>query len=148
SFSEIVGVANDVKYERLTESPRAYFYLPLSQAYQSGAILLVRARGDDSSALVGAVRREVQALDPTLPVNARTLADRLQAALAPQRSAVRMLGIFGVLGLGLASLGLYGLLAYSVRQRQQEIAVRMALGADSRAILKGVFKQGALLIMG
>jgi len=147
SYSEIVGVAKDVKYEALTESPRPYFYLPLSQQYQSGAILMIRARGDEASSLAGAIAREVQALDRNLISRPRTLAERLQAAVAPQRSAATMLAIFGLLGLGLASVGLYGVLAYSVRQRQQELGVRMALGANRRDILKLVLKQGSVLII-
>ena len=88
---------------------------------------MVRARGDDVSSLIGVVTHEVQTLDNTLARNrVGTLAERVQTALAPQRSAATMLGLFGLLGLGLASLGLYGVLAYSVRQRQQEIGIRMA----------------------
>ena len=106
AYSEIVGVAKDVKYERLTESPRMYFYVPFKQHYQSGATLLVRSRGNDPSTLIAAVGREVQSLDKNLPVyNVRMFADRLRQLLAPQRSAAMMLGIFGLLALALASMG-------------------------------------------
>jgi len=73
------------------------------------------------------------------------LADRLRDSLAPQRSAAMMLGIFGLLALALASIGLYGVLAYSVGQRQHEIGIRMALGAQAGDLFVLVIKQGMLL---
>ena len=146
TYSEIIGVAKNVKYEKLTESPRMYFYVPFQQHYQSGAALLVRSRGDDPSALTAAVAREAQSLDKNLPVfSVRMLADRLRDSLAPQRSAAMMLGIFGLLALALASIGLYGVLAFSVGQRQHEIGIRMALGAQAGDLLVLVIKQGMLL---
>jgi predicted permease len=148
SYSEIVGVVKDVKYERLTEPSRPYFYVPLLQRYQSVATLLVRSRDGSPSALAGGLAREVQALDKNLPVDRiRTLEERLRASFAPQRSATTLLTIFGVLALTLASVGLYGVLAYSVGQRQREIGIRMALGANTSQILKLIFGQGATLII-
>ena len=148
SYSEIVGIVKDVKYERLTEPSRPYFYLPLLQRYESGVMLLVRSRDGSPAALAGRLATEVQALDKNFPVDRiRTLEARLQASFAPQRSAATMLSIFGGLALTLASIGLYGVLAYSVGQRQQEIGIRMALGANASHILKLIIRQGATLII-
>jgi predicted permease len=147
TYCEVVGVVKDVKYERLTEQPRPYLYLPLSQQRQSSATLFVRARGGDPSALAGAVGREVQSLDSNLPIyGVRTLGERLRSSLAPQRSAATLLTIFGLLALAVAGVGLYGVLAYTVGQRRREIGIRMALGATGRDILNFVFRQGAVLV--
>jgi macrolide transport system ATP-binding/permease protein len=149
TYCEVVGVVKDIKYERLTEQPRPYLYEPLSQQRQPSATLFVRSRGGDPSALAGAVGREVQALDRAVPIyGIRTMAERLRDSLTPQRSAATLLAIFGLLALLIASVGLYGVLAYSVGQRQREIGIRMALGATGGDVLNFVFRQGAILIAG
>jgi predicted permease len=147
ALTEIVGVAADIKYERLTESPRPYVYLPLSQRYQPEAVLFVRAPASGVSTFAQTVARAIAELDtgaPSFP--ARMLSDRLQASLAPQRSAATLVGTFGLLALVIASIGVYGVLAYTVRQRQQEIALRMALGARVADILGLILGHGTLVI--
>jgi predicted permease len=149
ALTEIVGVAADIKYERLTESPRPYVYLPLAQRYQPEAVLFVRAAASGVPMFAQTVARAIAELDqgaPSFP--ARMLSDRLQASLAPQRSAATLVGTFGLLALVIASIGLYGVLAYTVRQRQQEIALRMALGARVADILRLVLGHGTLVITG
>ena len=146
TYSEIIGVAKNIKYEKLTESPRMYFYVPFLQHYQSGATLVVRSLSDDAAVLARAVEREIRTLDSNSPAyNVRILADRLRDSLGPQRSAATMLGTFGLLALALASIGLYGVLADSICQRQHEIGIRMALGARAWHVLTLVIKQGMLL---
>jgi len=146
TYPEIIGVAKNIKYEKLTESPRIYFYVPFLQHYQSGAALVLRSRDDDPSVLAIAVEREIRSLDGHSPAyNVRILADRLRDSLAPQRSAAMMLGTFGFLALALSSIALYGVLAYSICQRQHEIGIRMALGARSWDVLALVIKQGMML---
>ena len=108
--SEIIAVAKDIKYERLTESPRMYFYLPLSQRYQPGVFLFVRSETSAPAQLAASVTQAVAELDKTAVFPGRTLADRLHASLAPQRSAATLLGILAVLAVVIASVGLYAVL--------------------------------------
>ena len=126
---EVVGVAKDVTYRSYGEPPRPFMYLPLAQDVRSGAILHVRTTGDPRPVLA-ALRREVRAIDPELPVtDLATLDLRIGFTLTPQRVAARILGAAGTFALLLASFGLYGVVAYAAAQRSREIAVRLAVGA-------------------
>ncbi len=144
-YIEIVGVAKDAKYHTLLEAPRLHMYLPLLQQYAGAMTLYVRA-ANDPSALIGAVQSEVHTLDKNMPVYMiRTLSEQLRESLAPQRSAATLIGSFGLLALVLASVGLYGVMAYTVSQRTHEFGIRIALGAQSSDILKVVIRQGMML---
>ena len=131
--------------ERLTDLPRPYLYVPLTQSYQPTAMLFVRSV---EPAVADAVRREVQALIPNMTAGAvRALSERLQASLAPQRSSASLLGAFGLLGLLLACVGVYSVLAYAVARRRNEVGIRMALGASRSSVITLVLKEGFILIV-
>jgi ABC-type antimicrobial peptide transport system permease subunit len=132
----------------MTEAP-LLLYLPESQNYDGRATIVIRTI-TDAIAFVSAVRDEVNALDKNLPLFAvKTMSDQIASTLWQQRMAAGLIGIFGLLALVLAAVGLYGVMAHMVAQRTQEIGIRMALGATSTDVLKLVVKEGlALAIAG
>ncbi|HYU32949.1 MAG TPA: ABC transporter permease [Thermoanaerobaculia bacterium] len=145
-MQEIVGVVGDVREQALHQPARPVIYIPLAQRPAEWAYLLVRTTGDPHD-IVPSLRRVVAALDRNLPVaEVRTLEDVVAARLADRRLAMALFGVFSVLSLVLAALGLYAVISYMVVQRRQEIGIRMALGARTEQVMRLVLRQGLALI--
>jgi len=146
-FLEIVGIARDGKYWSLFEETRPFFSLPLLQNYQDFAIVLLRHEGDHRQ-LIEAIRPAILDVDrDLLIVNLTTMSDHIGMSLLPIRIAGIASLIFGGLALLLSGLGIYGLIAYFAGQRTREIGVRLALGAQTKDILKLVLSQGIAIVV-
>ena len=144
---EIIGVVRDSKYLSLGEDPAPFIFFPYQQSYSPVMTLLVRANKDPKD-LTAAVRHEVQTLDPNLPpFNVVTLSENIDISLFPARFGALLLGGFGVLALVLATVGIYGVMSYSVSKRTHEIGIRMALGAQANSVLRMIVGQGMLLAL-
>jgi putative ABC transport system permease protein len=142
----VVGVVRDLKYSSLSEAPRPYLYLSSLQQHQQVMTLHVRT-SQDPAALLPAIKREIQALDSSLPIaEVRTMEQQVRVSLLPARLAAWFFGGFGLLALVLTAVGIYGVMGYVVRLRRHELGIRMAIGAQRRDILRLVLNQGMTLV--
>ena len=146
---EIVGVARDAKYYDLREQPLRAFYVPYTQVndrFGTRMTLLVRSASDRDK-LIAAVRREVQAVDRNVPLTAvKTVETKIDETLSTERLLTSLAGAFGLLSALLTAIGLYGVTAYSVVRRTQEIGIRMALGAKRGDVLRLVVRRGMVQV--
>jgi putative ABC transport system permease protein len=145
---EVVGVVRDGKFynswQKTYSTP--FVFLPFNQAFQSQGTLLVRGEAG-MGGLGASIRREVQAVDPNLPVfDITTFQQRFREGFLVQRLGAVVVGAFGVLALALAAVGLFGLISFSVGQRTHEMGVRMAIGAQHQDVITLILKEGLALV--
>ncbi len=142
---EVIGVAADAKYTALAEAPQPFLYLPFGQHYRAAMSIIVWS-GCEPASVVRSIRDQVRSIDGTMPVTrVVTLQEAVDTDLALARTASVLAVSIGVLVLFLATLGLFGVLSFSMRRRTREIGIRMALGARQRDILQLVLGQGLSL---
>jgi predicted permease len=145
---EVVGVVKNTAYNFVGEmEPRPVVYRPFTQEYSPTMSLIARTAGDPG-AVISAVRSEVRALDPNMPArDLKSLSEHISSSFWPSRMLAALMSLFGLLTLALASVGIYGVVSYSVTLRTREIGLRMALGARRPDVLKLIVKQGMFLTM-
>ena len=143
----IVGVVGDIKTDSFDAAGAPHIYFPEPQAPSYNAVVYLRTAAAPG-ALSEAIRREVQAVDPTIPVfGIQTMDEIVAKSMAARRFALEILGIFAIVAFLLACVGIYGVMAYAISQRTGEIGLRMALGARRGDILRIVLNEAALIVI-
>jgi len=144
---EIVGVLRDAKYNSVRDPPPPTQYVPALQRPLASALFQLRTVGDPA-AVVGAIREAVRQIDPNLPMmDVATQIEQVEKRLAPERAFAQAYATFGGLAVLLASIGIFGLMSYSVARRTNEIGIRMALGARRQDVLRLVMRESMLLVV-
>jgi ABC-type antimicrobial peptide transport system permease subunit len=141
----VIGVVGHLRHEGLDVDPRAQVYWSYRQRTQDRMVLVVRGSRDAGN-LGPEIVAAIRAVDPEQPVyNVRTMTDVVQRSLAPRRLSLALVAAFAVAALLLASVGVYGVIAFGVAQRVREFGIRMALGAERGAVSRLVLREGATL---
>jgi predicted permease len=145
---EVIGITRNVKHHELTENPLPHFDLPAMQhGYDSYTNIVLRVDGNPAKA-IPEVRNVVLGLDPTLDVqDIEIMSSQIDKTLAATRLASTLIGVFGIVAMLLACIGLYGVMAWMVGRRTREVGIRMALGAQRADVLRLVLRQGLILIV-
>lgn len=152
AWREIVGVVGEIKNRGLSTDPKEQYYFPASQMGAGimhlidNTYLMIRTKGSPD-AIIPALRKQIRAVDPDQPISYVTTVDaQLDELLAPQRLQSLLVGAFAILALGLAGVGLYGVVAYTTRQRTREFGIRLALGARRNQLVWLVLRQGMKMV--
>jgi len=141
---QLVGIAEDGKYNRLTEDPLPAMFLPILQSPSSSTVLVVRPSRDPQQ-LAAAIRRTLHELDAGLPVDIQTRYQELDIMLFGPRMATIALGLMGIMGAMLSITGIFGMAAYSVSKRLRELGIRIALGAQRKEVLSAALGRAVKL---
>jgi predicted permease len=142
---QVVGIAEDGKYDRLTEDPQPAMFLPILQSPSSSTVLVVRSSRDPQQ-LAAAIRRTLHELDAGLPVDIQTRYQELDIMLFGPRMATIALGLMGIMGAMLSITGIFGMAAYSVSKRLRELGIRIALGAQRKEVLSAALGRAVKLL--
>ena len=141
---QIVGIARPVKHFWIAEPPFDFVYLPYTQHSRPALVVIAESVAPDAGSIAPVLREAIRGIDPNMPVyDSRTLHDLYdqRAVKTPNMIAGSVAGL-GVMGLALAVVGLYGLVAFSVSRRTREIGIRMAIGADRRNVISMILREG------